>query len=308
MHLRPRMRAIQRHLPQPRHVEVQRIFVQAPPERAWQSARAFDAANIPWAKPEAEAFVSFSEPGWGKVAWSIHVEPFDTGSIVTFEVRTTATDDDSWRKLNRYYALIGIGSRAIRRALLSQLKAELDPWPAPRAAERVLDGDDVVAEAHHVLDHTIDIEAPPSMVWPWLMQLGCDRGGWYSIDRLDNGGRPSVEHLVPEWSTRCAGDKLAASPKADGFFDVYSVTPQRSLVIGNELERLGGRLKMSWAFVLQPLGADATRLITRVRARGTPRWSEWLQGAVLYPPVHAMMQRAQLQRLKRLAEREALAR
>jgi hypothetical protein len=65
---------------------------------------------------------------------------------------------------------------------------------------------------------------------------------------------------------------------------------------------------MAWAFVPESLGADATRLVTRVRARGTPRWSEWLQGAVVFPPVHAVMQHVQLETLKRLAEREALAR
>jgi hypothetical protein len=67
-------------------------------------------------------------------------------------------------------------------------------------------------------------------------------------------------------------------------------------------------MKMSWAFVPEPLGGDATHLVTRIRARGVPRWSEWLQGAVIYPPVHAVMQHVQLATLKRLAEREALAR
>jgi hypothetical protein len=49
-------------------------------------------------------------------------------------------------------------------------------------------------------------------------------------------------------------------------------------------------------------------LVTRVRIRGVPRWSEWLQGAVVFPPLHALMQHVQLENIRRLAEREALAR
>jgi hypothetical protein len=158
------------------------------------------------------------------------------------------------------------------------------------------------------LTHGVDIEAPPSLVWPWLMQLGCDRGGWYSVDLLDHGNVLSVDHLVDEWKTRAPGDKLATTPAQNGFYEVLAVKPQELFVIGGETDRLGGRIKMSWSFLPEPLGEDATHLVTRVRARGTPRWSEWLQGAVIFPPLHALMQRAQLANIKRLAEREALAR
>jgi proline iminopeptidase len=45
----------------------------------------------------------------------------------------------------------------------------------------------------------VTIEAPPEQVWPWLAQMGYDRAGWYSWDRLDNGGRPSADRIHPEW-------------------------------------------------------------------------------------------------------------
>src|ERR1035438_7827126 len=44
----------------------------------------------------------------------------------------------------------------------------------------------------------VTIEAPSDQVWPWLVQMGGDRGGWYSWDRLDNGGRPSAQEVHPE--------------------------------------------------------------------------------------------------------------
>jgi len=180
----------------------------------------------------------------------------------------------------------------------------------PRTADktRTLAGDEIIPAARYSLNHGIDIEAPASEVWQWLMQLGCDRGGWYSVDRLDHGGVPSVDHLVPEWSERRVGDKLATTPAQDTFYDVLALKAHEHLVIGGATDRLGGHVQMSWAFVLERLGGDATHLVTRVRAKGVPRWSEWLQGAVLFPPLHAVMQHVQLKNLKRLAERQALAR
>lgn len=367
-----RMRAIQRHLPNPRMVEINRIWVKAPPDAAWQAARHFDGASIPWIRwlfglreiprrligrppavtdrrlgvdqvadsgkgflileeepgrevvvgsvgrfwhsdiPYADVtsrtFASFSTPGWGKLAWSIRVEPAPTGSIVTFELRTTATDENSWTYLDRYFHLIGPASRLIRASVMSQLEAQLRRAALPSDDDRALPGDAVLADARYSLTHALDIEAPPSLVWPWLMQLGCDRAGWYSIDALDHGGVPSVDHLVPAWGERRIGDDVATTPANDSFYRVLAVEKDELFVIGGTAERLGGRIEMAWSFVLEPIGADATHLVTRVRARGAPRWSEWFQGAVLFPPVHSLMQHVQLSTLKRLAEREALAR
>lgn len=140
------------------------------------------------------------------------------------------------------------------------------------------------------------------MVWPWLMQLGCDRGGWYSIDALDHGGEPSVPVLHEGWTDRRIGDVVDATPALNGGYRVLDVQRGRCLVLEAETDRLGGHIRTTWSFVLEPIGPDATRLITRVRGIGEPAWSAWLQGAAIFPPVHAVMQRAQLTSVKRLAE------
>ena len=366
------MRAIQRHLRNPRHTEIHRIAVAAPPDLAWQAARHFDGGAIPWVRwlfdlralparvlghqpaeldrrigvdsvidrgkgfmvveelpgeevgvgaigrfwqldiPFADvtpdAFATFDAPGWGKLAWAIRVEPDGAGSLVTFELRTTATDDESWSRLERYIHVIGLGSRLIRASVMSHLEAQLGAVARTPDRARALAGDELIPDAGYSLTHGIDIEAPPSLVWPWLMQLGCDRGGWYSVDALDHGGVPSIDRLMPEWSSRAVGDKVATTPALDGFYDVLAVEREKLFVLGGKAERLGGTVETSWAFVPKRLGADATHLVTRVRARGTPRWSAWLQGAVIFPPLHALMQHVQLQTLKSLAEREAHAR
>ncbi|MCW5899528.1 MAG: SRPBCC family protein [Flavobacteriales bacterium] len=364
------MRLIQHHLPRPRHVEIHRIAVNAPPAEAWEVARHFDGATIPWVRflfdlrtlpdrlrgvdvplskdsglgvddiashghgfmlldehsgeevvvgavgqfwhlnipfrdvPPHE-FARFAEPGWGKVAWCIRVEPRGTGSWVTLELRVTATDDTSWRKQTAYFRLIGPFSHLIRSSAMAHLEAQLGKAIQPADDDRPLPGDGILPDAPYVLTHGIDIEAPPSMVWPWLMQLGCDRGGWYSIDALDHGGVPSVQELRAEWTERRVGDTVHATPALNGGYTVLDVDRERCLVLGAETDRMGGHIRTSWSFVLEPIGGDATRLITRVRGMGTPPWSAWLQGAVLFPPVHALMQRAQLKNLKALAEEGA---
>lgn len=366
------MRAIQRHLPKPRHTEINRIFVKAKPEVAWETARHFDAATIPWVRllfdiralpdlltgkkrteedrsvgvdqvarqgtgfmilqeiPGREVVVGsvgqfwhlkipfatvnpadfrdFNEPGWGKLAWAISVEPFGEGSTVSLELRTTATDDESWEKLNRYYQFIGLGSRPIRSSAMAQLEAVLGKMKLPDIDDMTLPGDELVPGSKHQMNHAASIEAPLSIVWRYLMQLGCDRAGWYSIDLLDHGGEPSIDHLVDGWESRRAGDKLAATPAQDSFFDVYAVEKERYFIIGGEYDQTmfgGGPFKMVWSFVLEPIGSDATRLITRAQGTITPQWADWLIGGVIYPPVHAIMQIAELKNIKRLAERDA---
>jgi len=61
-----------------------------------------------------------------------------------------------------------------------------------------LPGDDLVPEACGSSTHAISIRADSERVWPWLIQMGCGRAGWYSYDPLDNGGTPSAQQIVPE--------------------------------------------------------------------------------------------------------------
>lgn len=366
------MRAIQQYLPNPRHTEIHRIFVDAKPEMAWQAARHFDMSEVAWIKllfdirtlPERlsgkerprenkglgvdeigksetgfmilhetpgkevvlgsvgqfwhlkipfkkvspEQFSEFSVPGYGKIAWAISVEPFNTGSTVSIELRTSATDEKSWKKLNRYYHIIGIGSKLIRTSVMAHLEAELGKMKLPDDDDRRLPGDELIPDTKYGLTSHRNIEAPVSIVWRYLMQLGCDRAGWYSIDALDNGGRTSTDHLVDEWNSRNVGDKLSATPELDSFFNVYAMLPEKNFVIGGETERLDGPFKMTWAFVLEPIGEDATHLISRARMESSPKWKEWLMGNIAYPPLHGLMSHVQLDTIKKLAERDAEAR
>ena len=364
------MRAIQKYLSHPRHIEHHRIFVAATPEQAWQRARHFDMSEVPWvrflfqtrtlasklsgektdfkkegigidqiqkenkgfkilyekgmevvvgsigqfwhlnmvfADFDPSTFSEFHEPGWGKIAWAIRVEPFGKGSTISFELRISATDEDSWKHFGRYYSLIGLASRMIRKSLMDHLETELTKLKIEEPGSRLLPGDYVLPHAKQSKTHAVMIEAPNSIVWKYLMQMGCDRAGWYSIDWLDNGGKPSINHQVKEWMDRKPGEKISATPKHDEFFEAYQVLHQKHFVIGGEIDRLGitNEYKVSWSFILEPIGEDATMLIVRAKLQGAPSWAEWLQAHAVSFPIHSLMQSVQLRNIKRLAERDA---
>ncbi|HEY6978055.1 MAG TPA: SRPBCC family protein, partial [Chitinophagaceae bacterium] len=138
--------------------------------------------DIPFKEMHPEDFRSFNDPGWGKLAWSLTVEPYLTGSTICFELRTTATDHDSWKKLNLYYHIIGTFSKLIRHSLMNHLEKELGGLTFPDDSTRYLPGDELIPNTKYSDTDNVNMEAPVSIVWSYLMRLGCDRAGWYSID------------------------------------------------------------------------------------------------------------------------------
>jgi hypothetical protein len=102
--------------------------------------------------------------------------------------------------------------RRLRDAL--RFAAAILTWPIsrlpvrPRGDEtrRELPGDEPLPSAKGQWTNAITIRARPSEIWPWLVQMGCRRAGWYSYDGLDNGGVPSAERIVPELQQVEVGD------------------------------------------------------------------------------------------------------
>src|SRR6185295_9733322 len=84
--------------------------------------------------------------------------------------------------------------------------------------DRPLPGDDLLPADSAELTDAIDVAATPETIWPWLVQMGCRRAGWYSYDLLDNGGKRSAREIRPELQRLSVGDVLPATPvSADGF-------------------------------------------------------------------------------------------
>jgi uncharacterized protein YndB with AHSA1/START domain len=124
--------------------------------------------------------------------------------------------------------------------------------------------------------HAITIDAPPEQVWPWIAQMGAGRAGWYSWDRIDNGGTPSASRVVPELQTVVRGDVMPAVPHATDAFIVASVDPPRDLVL--TVSDGHGGAAVAWEHVLDPIAGGRTRLVARGRAS-----SHWIQLARAQP-------------------------
>src|SRR5579863_4833655 len=69
----------------------------------------------------------------------------------------------------------------------------------PDERSRTLAGDDLIPQPIGSVNHAITMRRPPHDVWPWLAQMGSDRGGWYAYDFIDNGGHRSAERILPEY-------------------------------------------------------------------------------------------------------------
>jgi hypothetical protein len=165
-------------------------------------------------------------------------------------------------------------------------------------ADRTLAGDDLVPDAEAVDTRIIDIAAPPEAVWPWLVQMGYGRAGWYSYDELDMD-HASAEQIVPELQHVEIGDVFPTHP--GGGFVVRVVEPEKALVLYADRElveaqakaamtteslenapanvraagayldaSMPGEFRASWAFVLEPRPDSGTRLIERFRGRMEP--------------------------------------
>jgi len=118
--------------------------------------------------------------------------------------------------------------------------------PLGDEAVRSLPGDKLVADAKVRWKHAITIDARPPEIWPWLVQIGRRRAGWYSYDGLDNGGVRSADRILREFQQVQVGDILPATATAKDPFVVRIIESERALVLGNAAGR------MSWALVLEP--------------------------------------------------------
>lgn len=153
------------------------------------------------------------------------------------------------------------------------------------------------------LMHGVTIDAPPEKVWPWLIQLGQDRSGFYSYDwleRLFGADIHNTFELRPEWQTRTAGDRVPAT-QADYLGGVFGERP------GWVVDRVdpGSVLVLRYwgAFVLRPTADGRTRFLIRstISNRRIPAWAAALNFSLFELP-HFIMERRMMLTIKRLSE------
>jgi hypothetical protein len=136
-------------------------------------------------------------------------------------------------------------------------------------------GAEVVPDGQRGPTMAVTIDAPPDQVWPWLVQMGGDRGGWYSWDHLDNAGRPSAQRVHPEWQDLAPGDQVKYWTRRHGPVDAWEVAalePNRFLGLHGlsdlRLRNLDPKQPRPpayteglWGFLLNELPGGRTRLV-----------------------------------------------
>ena len=172
-------------------------------------------------------------------------------------------------------------------------------WGASEIERRAaMPGDELVAHPGVVATRAVTIDAPPAAVWPWLVQMGYRRAGWYSYDRFDNDGRV-VRAIIPELQHLEVGDVMLTDAK--GGFRVEAIEPERVLVLMIHGDPGRGDLDISAALVLHPLPGERTRLLLRLRAEFRGR-VERAWGALLFDAGDFVMMRRMLIGIRERAE------
>jgi hypothetical protein len=120
---------------------------------------------------------------------------------------------------------------------------------------RAMPGDEIQRQPIFNATRAVTINARPEQIWPWLVQIGYQRAGWYGYDWIDNDGIPSADRIIPALQHLKVGDDMPIWKGNN--YKVVAVDPNRSLV----WESQSGHDSMVLA--LYPLDTSHTRLIWR---------------------------------------------
>ena len=223
------------------------------------------------------------------------------------------------------------GARLISLAFASAVSVLYVCWVRPRmltwgaTRDEILHcypGDELVPDADSGSTMATNLPAPPDRVWLWLVQMGGERGGWYSWDWLDNDGKASADRIVPGWQRLEQGQHLsrASVPGAQGpnWFTVEVLEPNRTLVLRSTYGMFSGvsfdpridpvpwaYIDGIWGFHLRETASGGTRLVVHSRSHSGPRPVALLFVLLLGEPLHFLMQTLQFRNLANRIAAEA---
>lgn len=193
-------------------------------------------------------------------------------------------------------------------------------------------GDDLVPDPGIQLMHKIEVESEPSNIWPWIVQVGYHRAGWYIdkwTDRFEQQyfwpmlvppeargtWKPPANEILPEYQNLKVGDQIPDGPPGSAYYDVVELVPDKHMVLratthfkymappflhGTRFEPSG---VWAWAFILEPITSSRTRLISRWSATGRPKaYFEFFKPFIWL--VDHYQQRQVLQGIKRRVQRQ----
>jgi len=228
---------------------------------------------------------------------------------------------------SRFLKLVGgvaAGAAAVMGYALA-VRPRILTWGASdEEARRPLPGDDLVRDAKMKATHAVTIDRPAEQVWPWVVQIGHQRAGWYSYDWLhrlmgvagsvEDESR-SAEHIIPQLQDLQVGDVVEIAP--DMGYKVVDIQPERALVLHIAVE-MGTfepfdpageppdeHFNSSWTWFLEERDANSSRLIVRIRVGYSPSVANALLVHGVMEPGSFVMERKTLLGIKRRAESTA---
>jgi hypothetical protein len=174
----------------------------------------------------------------------------------------------------------------------------MNQWGAlPSDLARVMAGDDLLTDPSYSGTTAVIVNAPPEHIWPWLVQMGYQRGGLYSYDWLDRLfgflDRPSATRILPEFQDLAEGDKIAL-----GRQEVTAAVLDPPHVLAWSYHAYG--IDDVWQLALYPIDEHRTRLVSRVWP-SVPSLLQWLPMHVM-EPAGFVMTRPMLLNVKQRAE------
>ena len=199
--------------------------------------------------------------------------------------------------------VVGAGLLLLAVVVARLLTPWMDRWGATDAeVAATFPGDELLPDPASFVNRAITIDASPAEIYPWLLQLDAEKGGWYSYDWLETNvlrcPMVNADRIHPEWQNRQVGDLVRMCPGEAGPppYVVAQLHPQRAMVMGHQEN---GQWVDLYQFVITPQPDGTSRLILRTRTMMTGGlWD------VIHPGVF-IMERGMLQGIK--ARAEALA-
>jgi hypothetical protein len=202
-------------------------------------------------------------------------------------------------------SISGASQIAVHLALYPLLRGWRRRWGSTEEERALgLPGDELVPEPQWTYNHAISIDAPRSAVWPWLVQLGQGRGGFYTYEVLENLVGCQIHNVVeirPELQQLRVGHTIITHGRSGFGPLVTRIEPERSLVLGGSPNDKGSQ--STWAFHLLGGPDGSTRLLERGRGltgKGLPEKLGF--GPYLIDPIGFVMSKKMLRTIKRLAE------
>jgi len=165
---------------------------------------------------------------------------------------------------------------AILIALMLFYFARFRPWQLRWGAtddeiRRAMPGDDIVGDPSFDATRAVTIHAPAESIYPWIVQMGVNRAGWYSYDLLDNLARPSAEVILPEHQNLQIGTLIPMSPDGKHGLSVKDFRANEWMFWWDN------KGDCTWVWGIYSEGEAHSRLITRVRVK-----YRWLSPAILF--------------------------